>query len=130
VNGDGFDDLTSSFRISEAGLASGDTEACVTGETVGGIAFAGCDLVVILRGCGFGFELALVVPLLSWLRRKRRSMPYQGGGHDAVRSLRRDAHDSDPHRWLHARLFCLSRLEVERRKAPSNPPPKLPTAGF
>lgn len=39
---------------------------------------------------------------------------YQGGGYDAVRSLRRDAHDPDSHCWLHTRLFCLSRLELER----------------
>jgi hypothetical protein len=42
------------------------------------------------------------------------SRSYRGGGADAVRSLRRDAHEPDPSCWLHARSFCLSRLEVER----------------
>jgi protein-L-isoaspartate(D-aspartate) O-methyltransferase len=41
------------------------------------------------------------------------SRSYQGGGADAVRSLRRDAHEPDPQCWLHARSFCLSRLEIE-----------------
>ena len=41
----------------------------------------------------------------------RRS--YQGGGDDTVRSLRRNAHEPDSFCWLHAPLFCLSRLEVE-----------------
>jgi protein-L-isoaspartate(D-aspartate) O-methyltransferase len=40
------------------------------------------------------------------------SRSYQGGGADAVRSLRRDAHEPDPSCWLHAGSFCLSRLEV------------------
>jgi protein-L-isoaspartate(D-aspartate) O-methyltransferase len=40
------------------------------------------------------------------------SRAYREGGHDAVRSLRRDMHDSDPHCWLHAGRFCLSRLEI------------------
>jgi hypothetical protein len=74
VNGDGFDDLVSKYRGSEAGLAFGDAEACVTGETVDGTAFSGCDFVVILPLCGLGFEVALLLPLLSWLRRRRQSV--------------------------------------------------------
>jgi protein-L-isoaspartate(D-aspartate) O-methyltransferase len=34
---------------------------------------------------------------------------YQAGGQDAVRSLRRDAHEPGSDCWLHARHFCLSR---------------------
>jgi protein-L-isoaspartate(D-aspartate) O-methyltransferase len=39
---------------------------------------------------------------------------YQGGGHDSVRSLRRDAHEAGPRCWLHAGLSCLSHLEAEK----------------
>ena len=34
------------------------------------------------------------------------------GGHDRVRSLRRDAHPADAHCWLHAPRFCLSQLDA------------------
>src|SRR5262245_48371105 len=33
---------------------------------------------------------------------------YARGGHERVRSLRSDAHDSGPRCWLHGELFCLS----------------------
>jgi hypothetical protein len=45
VNGDGFDDLLTHYNTAEAGLVFGDTEACVTGETLDGRPFAGCDAV-------------------------------------------------------------------------------------
>ncbi len=45
LNGDGLTDLMVHFRIEETGIEFGDTEACVTGETVGGTPLRGCDAV-------------------------------------------------------------------------------------
>ncbi len=48
VNSDGFTDLVSHYRQKETGLAVGDTEACITGESFGGAPIEGCDAVSVL----------------------------------------------------------------------------------
>ena len=72
VNDDGLTDLLSHYRTEETGIASGDTEACVTGETLDGIPFEGCDMINTEPPCGNGYAAALVVPPLVWIGRRRR----------------------------------------------------------
>jgi hypothetical protein len=70
-------DLLSIFWVPDAGIAIGDTSVCLTGETRAGRRFQGCDAIQPLAGCGHGYELALLVPLLLPLRRAitRRPRP-------------------------------------------------------
>jgi hypothetical protein len=76
LNHDGEKDLLSHYRTEETGIAMGDTEVCLTGETLDGTPFKGCDAITTAFGCGHGFEVALVVPPLVWIggrtRRRRR----------------------------------------------------------
>jgi hypothetical protein len=45
ANHDGIEDLLSHYRTGDSGIAIGDEEACITGETLDGEAFEGCDTV-------------------------------------------------------------------------------------
>jgi hypothetical protein len=45
VNGNGYADLVSRYPTAETGIAFGDTEACVTGATLAGRPFKGCDSI-------------------------------------------------------------------------------------
>lgn len=71
VNEDGFIDLLSHYRTQETGIVKGDTEMCLTGETLDGISFGDCDPVHTQPMCGLGFELVLLLPPLAWLKRRR-----------------------------------------------------------
>jgi hypothetical protein len=48
VNGDGLLDLVLRFRTQQTGLGSDNMEACVTGHTFDGVAFRGCDEIVVV----------------------------------------------------------------------------------
>jgi hypothetical protein len=52
VDADGFPDLVSHHRVSETGILPGDTQVCLTGETLDGDLFEGCDAVTTLPATG------------------------------------------------------------------------------
>ena len=60
VDGDGLTDYVLHFLTGLTGISEGDTEACLTAQTFGGIAIAGCDAVRMVPpwldsdGDGFG----------------------------------------------------------------------------
>ncbi len=76
VDADGFGDLLLHFPTQAMGIAVGDTQACLSGATLDGVRFAGCDSVLVVGpSCGIGFELALVAGPLAWFARRRRRRP-------------------------------------------------------
>ena len=73
VNDDGLTDLVSYYHTEESGIAFGDTQACVTGETRDAIPFEGCDEIgTVPPACGLGAELAFLLPPLMWVYARRR----------------------------------------------------------
>jgi len=58
ANFDGFLDLVSFYQTVDTGIVFGDTEACLTGQTlVDGTPFEGCDSIVTIRNaCAVGGE--------------------------------------------------------------------------
>jgi hypothetical protein len=72
VNDDGLTDLLSHYQTEETGIAFGDTETCVTGETLDGTPLEGCDYINTMPGYGNGFAAALVLPPLLWIGARRR----------------------------------------------------------
>jgi hypothetical protein len=78
TNADGFADLVLDFRTEETGIAFGDTQTCILGETWDAVPIGGCDAVDVLGpsftpppACGLSFQLVLVLPPLLWWRRAR-----------------------------------------------------------
>jgi hypothetical protein len=70
VDRDGFDDLVAFFDLEASKIALGDLRACVSGSLAGQY-FLACDAIrTHAPGCGRGAELALLAPIVPWLRRR------------------------------------------------------------
>ncbi|UCE84803.1 MAG: hypothetical protein JSU66_10620 [Deltaproteobacteria bacterium] len=87
VNGDGRTDLISHHSTRDTGIVRGQTHACLSGRTWSGMPFHGCDAIATETpsggaGCGLGFELTLIVPLLA--RRRRRRAAHVGASSGRV----------------------------------------------
>jgi hypothetical protein len=52
TDGDGLLDLLAHYQTEETGIAYGDTEACITGETLDSTPFEGCNTVEVLAPKG------------------------------------------------------------------------------
>ena len=50
VNGDGWTDLVAHYRVADTQTAYGDESICLAGETLGGVAFGGCDAIRTVPG--------------------------------------------------------------------------------
>jgi len=50
VNGDGYTDLLSHYKIQNSGIAPGNTSGCLTATTLGGVRFEACDAIRTLHG--------------------------------------------------------------------------------
>jgi len=75
VDGDGYEDLVTFYRMRDTGIEWGDSEACLSGARAG-VDFEACDTIVTVPyGCGLGAELALVLAPLTWWRARRRAHP-------------------------------------------------------
>lgn len=66
----GITDLLATFAVPDSGIAFGDTQACVVGQTLDATPFEGCGDIQTASACGLGFEAACVAPLLGWVRRR------------------------------------------------------------
>ena len=75
ANGDFFDDMVFHFKVSDTGIACGDPNATLTGETFGGDSITGTDAVKT-AGCnssGGGAITMIFLWLLGWAAISRRS---------------------------------------------------------
>jgi len=65
-------DLVTMYYYMDTALPLGQSEACLTG-LIDGVPFEACDSVNVnvQVSCGLGFELALLLPPLMWLHRRR-----------------------------------------------------------
>lgn len=68
VDGDSDLDLIAFFRVREAGIPPGTSDACVSAQLFDGTLVRGCDEVSAHAACGGGFQAAFALPLAILLR--------------------------------------------------------------